>query len=181
MRTITILGVGFLAVGTLLFVAAPGAIDSITADRGAGIDVADDGNAFVGLEYPDADTASTSERPVISLESDDGALSCGFFSGCSYEYSDIEVVTARDQGLTGELTFDATVRQTGTDPAVTVDEESLEDRYDITATVECDAEFVWFQSRQTASETTLTVELEAADETFATELERSIDVECVPD
>ncbi len=181
MKTITKLGLGLLVVGAAVLVTSSGAFDSLSADRGIGVETAPDADAYVGLEYPEADQART-----IRLESstaDSGGF-CVLYSCDPYRYDDVDVVVITDQTASGNLVVeDLTVVSTGDDVTAAINEEYGENSLRVVrGDFECqvDPVFLGYGTQQAAT-ATLTISLEASDGSFSTTLEREVTVECVPD
>ena len=105
MRTITIIGLGLVAVGLLIVAASSGAFDATGADRGVEVTTAADDRALLGLEYP----SSEGTLELASGQSDGGGW-C-FFVCLDYRYTDEELLRLEDNTGSGnlsveEITFD---------------------------------------------------------------------------
>ncbi|WP_121741810.1 hypothetical protein [Natronorubrum halophilum] len=182
MRWITYLGFGLLVVGSLAVVASSGAFDSTVADRGVAVETAGDEDALLGLEYP-------SEERVLELESENGDLGgFGFcFFGCpDYEYDAESVVVLEDNTPSGPLSIEDVSFSKANDEDDIIDEESLrrepaEDGFRVVlGDFSCPTSGDFSPSQQ-ESDATVTVAIEVSDGEVSIDLEREIDVECVPD
>ncbi len=174
MKTITKLGLGLLVVGAAVLVTSSGAFDSLSADRGIGVETAPDADAYVGLEYPDAD-----QDRVIRLQSNEADRGgCFWFFCFNYVYEDVEITVITDQTASNELIVeDLTVERDGDGITNEIRKETASDSLQVvTGDFECQNSF-----GQQAASTTLTISLEASDGSFSTTLEREVTVECVPD
>ena len=184
MRTLTYLGLGVLVCGALVFVASSGAFDSTTADRGVGIETAADEDALLGLEYP----SNEGDSVQLTSEQADSEGRC-FLGACSeYEYDDLAIVLLEDNSPTSDLAIDAD------DLSVTVDNEAIvggdglrpeptdEGLRVVYGDFRCPTEYNFLGPYpQDDREATVTIAVEASTDDLVIDLERTVQIECVPD
>ncbi|ELZ22997.1 hypothetical protein [Natrinema limicola] len=174
MKTVTKLGLGLLVVGAAILATSSGAFDSMAADRGIGVETAHDADAYVGLDYPNAD-----QNRVIRLQSSEADSGGCFLIFCSdYEYDDVEVTVITDQTASTELIIeDLRVERDGDGITNEIRKETAGDSLRVvTGDFECQN---W--RGQQAGSTTLTISLEVSDGSFSTTLDREVTVKCVSD
>ena len=186
MRTITYLGLGLIVCGALVVVASSGAFDATVADRGVGVETADDDDALVGID-----------RPPSSLSVDDGEFVCTdgdlFCYDGYFEYTDV-FVTITDQTPSTEFE-EATVDELSTpnDNPTIGSVEVLSDNgvYTIEGIAQCDVDCTggWSgdacrgflgsgEAEQVPASQTATADLEVSGETISVDLSRTVDIEC---
>ena len=177
MKTVTKLGLGLLVVGAAILAASSGAFDSMAADRGIGVETAPDADAYVGLEYPEAD-----HDRVIRLQSSSANrfYPSNLFEGY-YMYENTEVTIVTDQTALNELFIeDLTVESDGDDITDDIKKDAGGDSLRVvTGDFRCPALF----GGQVSSSTNLTISLEVSNGagTFSTTLDRKVTVKCVSD
>lgn len=151
-----------------------GAFDTQIADRGVGIETADDANAFLGLEY-------SSESRTLELTSDDsdGGGFCIFACG-PYEYTEQELVAVEDNMPAGELVIEEiSFEEDGDD---IIDELEYTDDDLVQGDFSCPASGSLFgYGDQEDRSATVTIDIEASGEAVTIDLERTVDIECVAD
>ena len=186
MRLIKTLGVVLLLAGSLVVVSSSGAFDSLDAGRGVSVETAADENAYLGVKYDDKLTTSTDGTPTLELESGkaDGGGFC--FFGCSdYEYNGREMIIFEDNTATGDLSI--------TDESFTTDNRDVAAQNDLR--IEYDqgigvmrGDFscpsggtLWGYGDQEEDSAKTTVNIQASDGDVTINLEREVNIECVPD
>ncbi|WP_455448959.1 hypothetical protein [Natrinema thermotolerans] len=179
MRRTTTVGIALIVTGAFIAVASSGAFDATTADRGTEIQTAADENALLGLEY------ATDDRTIV-LESDDSDGGGGCFFVCAdYRYNDRRAVLIEDNTVSGELTIERLsvdfegddmtggdgVRHEATNSGIRV----------VLGDFRCPSEGVFGSGDQQQQSGRILVDGEFSDGTVTIDLEREINVECVPD
>jgi hypothetical protein len=172
-------GVGLLALGAVWILMSSGAFDATEAGRGVDVTVAEDADAFVGVETPDS----------LVLEQADGEQVCNFsIITCLdgfFEYENEELATFTDR-VSSDVVVDGTdvsVDDGVSDPSVeNFDVVENNNEYVVEGDLTCDADCPPFvvDCDQIASSTTVTVnaDIGTTDGTFGVELEREIPAEC---
>ncbi|RZV11713.1 hypothetical protein BDK88_0594 [Natrinema hispanicum] len=178
MKTVTKLGLGLLVVGAAILAASSGAFDSMAADRGIGVETAPDADAYVGLDYPNAD-----QNRVIRLQSSSSDrldFNWNEFR-LYYVYENVEVTIITDQTASNELFVkDLRVERDGDDITDDIEKDAAGDSLRVvTGDFRCPALF----GSQISSSTNLMVSLEVSNGagTFSTTLDRKVTVKCISD
>lgn len=181
MRSLTYLGAGLLLVGALLVVAPSGAFDSLVADRGVGVQTADDEDAYLGLEYDD----ELDDR-TLELDSDDADDGGGCFFGLcgDYEYNDRELLTLEDNTPDGGLTIDDVSIESDNDDITGGD--GLRVEHDeglgvLKGDFRCPASGFFGSGDQESRSATVSISVIASDDEVTIELERQLEIECLED
>lgn len=182
MRTLTYLGLGMLVCGALVFVASSGAFDSTSADRGVGIETAEDRDALLGIEYP----SDRFEDDVVALRASEAdQTECYLFVGCYNYYFDEELMLFTDglpdealsvRAVDIETTDDGIVYENGFQDGAGIRHESTDAGLRVVL-----GDF-YCSVPQEGDEATVTVSVTAAtaDGSVRIDLERTVRVECVP-
>jgi hypothetical protein len=168
MRSITHLGFGLLVIGGLVLAGSSGAFDSMRADRGVGIETADDDRALLTLE---------TREPV---ELSEGEFVCeGLFCYRGYRRYDVDIVTIRDRTAPPALPInDETVSlqaEAGGNPSL--EDWTLAtagDGYVVEGAFRCTAPF----GNQRRDNATLTFDIETSDGEITISLDRELTVQC---
>lgn len=185
MKFLKYLGAGLLIVGALTLAVTSGAFDAIDANRGVSVESAGDDSALLTLEYHDAYEGGTVELHSDAADQDGGCI----FGACSsYQYNEEEIVLFVDNTSSGDLGIDET------DLTVDVDNDAIvggaELRHEpaddgirvVLADFRCPTEYNFLgpypQGERSA---TLAVTVEASSPDLTIDMEREIDVECVPE
>jgi len=178
-KTTRRVGVGLLALGAVWILVSSGAFDTTEAGRGVDVTVAEDADAFVGVETPDS----------LVLEQSDGEQVCNFsIITCLdgfFEHENVGLATFTDRA-SGDIVVDGTdvtVEDGVSEPSVeNVDVVENNNEYVVEGDLTCDADCPPFviDCDQIASSTTVTVDanVETTDGTFGVELEREIAADC---
>jgi len=187
MRLIKTLGVILLLAGSLIVVSSSGAFDSLDADRGVDVETASDQNAYLGVEYGNDLTTPAGGTPTLELESsnaDRGGF-CIIFDCSDYEYSDEVVIIFEDNTATGDLSI--TDESFTTDNRDVAAQNDLRIEYDqgvgvMRGDFSCPSGGAFFgDGDQEEDSAKTTVNIQASDGDVTINLEREVNIECVPD
>jgi len=186
MRLIKILGVALLLAGSLMVISSSGAFDSLDAGRGVSVETAADENAYLGVEYGTELTTPTGGTPTLELESSnaDGGGFC-FFGCADYEYNTREIIVFEDNTATGNLSI--TDESFTTDNGDVAAQNDLRIEYDqgigvMRGDFSCPSGGTLFGiGDQEEDSAKVTVNIQASNEDVAVDLEREVNIECVPD
>ncbi|WP_440770955.1 hypothetical protein [Natronorubrum sp. DTA28] len=151
-----------------------GAFDTQIADRGVGLETADDANAFLGLEY-------SSESRTLELTSDDNDGGGFCFLACGpYEYTERELVTVEDNMPSGELVVEEISFEEDGDDIIDAVEYTDEDL--VQGDFSCPASGSLFgYGDQEDRSVTITIDIEASGGAVTIDLDRTVDIERVGD
>lgn len=175
MRAARYVALALVVAGLLVTIVGSGGTVSVSGERGGDIETVDDPDAYVGLEYPEAEESGD---PIVELIPADGNLDCDFgFDVCWFgdmEYDNVRIVTISDQTDT-QLSEDyLTHSLSGDVDGDTEDVGSLNTEITVQGDFTCD---VLFGQQQEASGE-VTVTLETSSDEMTVELDRQVDVEC---
>ncbi|SDK81664.1 hypothetical protein [Natronorubrum texcoconense] len=155
-------------------IGSSGAFDTQVADRGVGIETADDANAFLGLEY-------SNEARTLELASDDSDGGGFCFLACGpYEYTERELVEVKDNIPSGELVVEEISFEDDGDDII--DDLEYTDGNFVRGDFSCPASGSLFgYGDQEDWSATITIGIEASGGAVTIDLDRTVDIECVGD
>jgi hypothetical protein len=181
MNTPRRLALALVLVGGLTMAVSSHGYVSSSAERGVTLQTVSDENAYVGLEFPEANPSG-----VIELESGDET-----FGGCNpwfcldYWYLDVQIVLLTDQLPSQQLDVDGVEIQTSGDDIHIGFTNTTDPTTPSNAIHRVDGSFVCDESggdQQPASETvSLSFDISNANDNFTVTVTRDVVVECVAD
>lgn len=180
MQRLTILALVLIATGLFVAVDPPSAFDTNVSERDVGIETAPDESAFVGV-VPDGQLTADGTLRLESANSDGGGL-C-FFVCTDFEYDARDLLTF-EGNVPATLTVDqATV--TASNGAITGGDGLRLANAPGVGTARgdfrCPAGGLFGGGNQQTRSATVTVDATLSGGDTTVELQRQVDVECVPD
>jgi len=180
MRLRTRIGLALLLVGCGLLLVSSGAFDSIDADRGVSLDVANDSEALLNISYPNGQpinlSASDADNYISTFDT------CGPLADC--EYSDIAVLVLSDNTARNELEVTGDIQfGTRSDSNLTIMGDLFEDPSGsglttVRASLECEEDSSLFGSQYHGSGW-IEMDLSVTDGNMTIDATRRVNVNCI--
>ena len=181
MRTAKLIGLAMVISGAVLTAMGSGAFDASEAGRAVAIETADDQNGFLGVEYPQGEPVQLSSGDA------DGGGFC-FFGACSqYRYNDRTVLLLTDNaGLSIENVDTSVDNGAITGGSGVRDEPTPNGLRAIVGDFRCPASSTggFFSIGDQGARTgtvTATIDAQENGGSMRVELERQVQIECIPD
>jgi len=171
-----------IVIGGLVALVGSSSFVSSSADRGMSVNVTDDGSAYVGLEYPEANQERT-----IELHSSNSQWSCDGGWECLvegyYEYNEVQIITIEDQSPSNQLFIQGSDNIDSSDIAqsISYDTESGSVQ-SVSPTFECRASGIFTRNQQEEEESfTISFEATSSADSLSIDLDREFEVVCIGD
>ena len=168
------LGMAMVVSGAVLIIIGSGAFDRTEASRGVAIDVAGDQDAFLGVEYPEG-------RPVNLQSADADAGGCIFFGLIcfEYQYNDRDILLL-ENNTAGKLSADTVTATVDNNDITGGAGLRVEDANNGLRKVVGDFRCPNNAGDQGSRTGTVTVDVQTSG-SLEVDLQRQLEVECVPD